>query len=330
MKLSVIVATKNRPSSVAKGLDSIAGAFAAAGYPEAEILVVDNASTDSTGEVINGWAKSNNAVSLRLLFEPVPGLSRSHNRALRAAKGELFAFIDDDCQVDKQYVNDLLRYHASDTEPVLRGGRVELGDPTDLPLTINTAPDRIQWNRRSKSARYQPIAGQILGCNMTMPRTIVHKLGPFDERLGPGASIPAGGDSDYLFRAYLAYFTLEYVPDMIVAHHHGRKSAAEGRKLLQQYLLGNGAELAKHGWKNPDFCRAFYWDARNALKEIIAGGKSTTSTPYFSHRDKVVYAIRGALRYLCFTPASRKEAWGADFQEPLDPADAAPEPLPTV
>jgi hypothetical protein len=33
----------------------------------------------------------------------------------------------------------LLRYDAADTGLVLRGGRVELGEPTDLPITINTA-----------------------------------------------------------------------------------------------------------------------------------------------------------------------------------------------
>jgi len=66
------------------------------------------------------------------------------------------------------------------------------------------------------SARHQPITGQINGCNMTMRCALVEKLGPFDERFGPGAIIGSGGDSDYLFRAYLAGFTLEYVPDMTV------------------------------------------------------------------------------------------------------------------
>jgi len=77
--------------------------------------------------------------------------SRS-NVALRAAQGEILAFTDDDCRLSKDYVNDLLRHDAGDAEPVLRGGRIELGDPTDLPLTIRTTPDRIRWNRRENSA----------------------------------------------------------------------------------------------------------------------------------------------------------------------------------
>jgi glycosyltransferase involved in cell wall biosynthesis len=98
---------------------------------------------------------------VRLLLEPKRGLSRAHNRALRAAQGELLAFTDDDCRLSKDYVNDLLRHDAADTELVLRGGRIELGDPTDLPLTIKTTPDRIRWHRRMNSARHQSIPGQI-------------------------------------------------------------------------------------------------------------------------------------------------------------------------
>jgi GT2 family glycosyltransferase len=248
--------------------------------------------------VTDGLWASGSPYPVRLLQEPEAGLSRAHNRALCAGPGELLAFTDDDCRLSKDYVNDLLRHDAADSEPVLRGGRIELGDPTDLPLTIKTTPERIRWSRRLNSARHQPITGQINGCNMTMRRALVEKLGPFDERFGPGGIIGSGSDSDYLFRAYLADFTLEYVPDMTVVHYHGRKTPAEGRKLLQSYLIGNGAEFAKHAWKHPNLCRPFYWDLKNAAREIITGANTFLPAIGLSHRDKVVYAVRGALRYL--------------------------------
>jgi GT2 family glycosyltransferase len=299
MKLSVIVATRNRAYALPVCLDSIAAAFASAAPLDAEIVVVDNGSTDDTAAVIKAWAAAS-AVPVQLLSEPKAGLSRAHNRALRFAHGELLAFTDDDCRMHKDYVNDLLRHDAADTELVLRGGRIELGDPTDLPLTIKTTPDRIRWNRRMNSARHQQITGQINGCNMTMRRALVEKLGPFDERFGPGGIIGSGGDSDYLFRAYFAGFTLEYVPDMTVVHHHGRKTPAQGRKLMQGYLIGNGGLLAKHAWRHPNLARPTYWDVKGAVKEILSGGISTTGLPYFSHRDKVACSIRGAIRYLLF------------------------------
>jgi hypothetical protein len=133
---------------------------------------------------------------------------------------------------------------------------------------------------------------------MTMPRFIVEKLGPFDERFGPGSIIESGGDSDYLFRAYLGYFMLEYVTDMTVVHHHGRKTSQEGRRLLRSYLIANGAEYVKFGWRHPNLCRPLYWDAKNALKEIVTGTNTWLPAIGVSHKDKVIWSILGAVKYL--------------------------------
>src|SRR6202035_2432673 len=113
-------------------------------------------------------------------LEPRSGKACALNLALAAAQGESFAFTDDDCRLHSEHVNDLLRHDAADTELVLRGGRIELGDPTDLALTIKTTSEPMCWSRRLNSARHQPITGQINGCNMTMRRALVENLGPFD------------------------------------------------------------------------------------------------------------------------------------------------------
>lgn len=322
MKLSIIIATRNRAHAIVGCLDSIPPAFAKAGPLDAEIVVVDNGSTDNTFQIVTQWA-ARSPYPVRVLSERKPGLSRAHNRALLAAQGEFLAFTDDDCRLTEDYVADLLRHHAADSEPVLRGGRIELGDPADLPLTIKTTPEPMQWSRRLNSARHQPITGQINGCNMTMPRVIVEKVGPFDERFGPGGVISSGGDSDYLFRAYLAGFTLAYVPDMTVVHHHGRKTAAQGRRLLQGYLIGTGAVFARHTPEHFNFCRPFLWDCKNAVKEILAGGSSTTTLDYFSHRDKVVYAVRGALRYIFIAShKTTRTLWDEEQQHIASPIAA--------
>ena len=184
-------------------------------------------------------------------------------------------------------------------------------------------PEPMQWSRRLNSARHQPITGQINGYNMTMPRVIVEKVGPFDERFGPGGVISSGGDSDYLFRAYLAGFTLAYVPDMMVVHHYGRKTAAQGRRLQQGYLIGTGAVFARHAPEHFNFCRPFLWDCKNAVKEILAGGSSTTTLDYFSHHDKVVYAVRGALRYIFIAShKTTRTLWDEEQQHIASPIAA--------
>jgi glycosyltransferase involved in cell wall biosynthesis len=60
VKLSVIVATRNRAHAITGCLDSIAAAFAKAAPLDAEIVVVDNGSTDDTPEIIDAWARANN------------------------------------------------------------------------------------------------------------------------------------------------------------------------------------------------------------------------------------------------------------------------------
>ena len=294
--LSVIVSTRNRANAITPCLNSIAAALANAAPVDAEIIVVDNGSTDDTSAILKAWTSAS-AVPVQLLFEPQAGLSRAHNRALRAANGQLFAFTDDDCRLHKEYVNDLLRHDAEDTHLVLRGGRIELGDLTDLPLTINTSPTKMRWNRQMNSARHHNLIGHINGCNMAMRRALVERLGFFDEDFGPGSRIPSGNDADYIFRAYLADATLEYVPDMTVIHDHGRKTSAVGNKLLRNYLFGYGALCAKYFFKHPNFCRPFTWDVKNAITDLVSGTNTCQPSLAFSHADKVACTMRGAITY---------------------------------
>jgi glycosyltransferase involved in cell wall biosynthesis len=296
LKLSVIVTTKNRARHIAPCLDSIAAAFALAAPLDAEIVIVDNGSADNTAAVIDGWARAN-AVPVQALSQRGPGKSRALNSALRAAKGDVLAFTDDDCRLHPEYVNDLLRHDAADTGLVLRGGRIELGDPTDLPLTINTSPTPQRWSLALNSTRHDCIPGQLNGCNITMRRALVERLGPFDEDFGPGSRIGSCDDAEYIFRAYVNGITLEYVPDMIVLHHHGRKTSEEGRALFRRYLIGWGGLHAKYLFKHHHFYRQTQLDLKQVVKEVITGTNTFLPHIGFSHRDKFVCIARGALRY---------------------------------
>lgn len=297
MKLSVIVATRNRAQAIAPCLDSIAAAFARAAPLDAEIVVVDNGSTDNTADIIKAWVNTS-SVPVQSLFEPNAGKGRALNRALRAARGDLLAFTDDDCRLHSEHTNDLLRHDAADTGPVFRGGRIELGDPTDLPFTIDTHPTSRRWSLAANSARHTNMGGCLAGCNMTARRALIERLGPFDEDFGPGSKVGSGEDADYIFRAYLSGATIEYVPDMAVSHYHGRKTSDAGRALYRRYMTGSGALLVKYLLKHPNLCRPFYWDMKNAVKEIITGTNTCIPSIGFSHGDKLAYSTRGAIRYL--------------------------------
>jgi glycosyltransferase involved in cell wall biosynthesis len=297
VKLSVIIATRNRASAITPCLDSIAAAFAKAAPLDAEIVIADNGSTDDTAKRIMAWAGAS-SVPIKVLDEPQAGKGRALNCALRASEGDLLAFIDDDCRMHPDHINDLLRHDASDAGLVLRGGRVELGDPTDLPFTINTSRTRRQWSLAEHTLRDEGIAGIINGCNMAMRRALFARLGPYDEDFGPGSVIGSGDDTDYIFRAYLAGVIIEYVPDMAVFHHHGRKTASAGYALWCNYMIGTGGLYAKYLFTHPNICRPFYWDVRDAAKEMITGSNAFLPAIGFSYKDKVIFSVRGAFRYL--------------------------------
>jgi len=302
MKLSIIVCTRNRAHAIIPCLDSVAQSLAHAALADAEIVVVDNGSQDNTSAVVREWATSS-AFSVRLLHEPRKGLAVARNCALRAVQGELLVWTDDDCRLSKEHIADALRHDAADSEPVLRGGRVELGDLTDLPITIKASEILTRWNRRTHHARNANLfdssfgCGMIIGCNMTMRRSIVEQIGLFDERFGAGTNLPGAEDLDYFFRVYLAGITIEYVPNMVVFHHHGRKLDSDAYKLMKNYMISLGGLYAKYLFKHSNLCRPFYWDLRNALKETISGKSIYMPEIGFSFKTRVTFCIHGAIKY---------------------------------
>jgi glycosyltransferase involved in cell wall biosynthesis len=295
MKLSVIVCTRNRVHALEACLDSIKQSLSHASSIEAEIVVVDNASEDGTSAFIQGWSETC-CFPVRLCFEPKRGLAAARNCGLRAAQGDLLVFTDDDCRISSTYISELVRHDAADVELVFRGGRVVLGDSTDLPLTIKDTELR-RWRRRSRAARHENLGNTLLGCNMAMRRGVAERLGPFDERLGAGSTIPGGEDTDYVFRAYLADIVIETVPDMAVFHFHGRKTVTDGNRLFKNYALGWGALHAKYIFKSPDLCRQFYWDLKDAFSEVVSRKDGFMPEFNFSSKDKVVYSVLGALKF---------------------------------
>ncbi len=86
--VSAIVATYNRADLVAQTLDSIL----AQSYPNLEVIVVDDGSTDGTGEMI----RERYGDRVRYFRQDNAGPSAARNRGIEHARGEYVAFLDDD------------------------------------------------------------------------------------------------------------------------------------------------------------------------------------------------------------------------------------------
>ena len=258
----------------------------AAANHEVELFIVDNGSTDNTREVVGKLAPAN--LSVAYLSEPIAGVCRAKNRGIRSATGDVLVFTDDDCRVASDYFTDLAAHYASDAGPVIRGGRVELGDPTDAAITIKL--DEEPATLRDG----QHPGGFIHGCNLTMSREVLDRVGLWDERFGPGAEFIAAEDTEFSYRAHKAGIPVHYVPDMTTRHLHGRKTFADVAKLTQQYQRGNGALLGKYTDKT--LLVHLYWYLRNWIREPLGGPKFNDELN-LSHRELVAGQVIGALSY---------------------------------
>lgn len=259
--ISIIVCTRNRAHKLLNTLDSLASAIANVKNLQVEAVIVNNGSTDNTQAIIDTWSKTV-SFPVQAVLEAKPGLSRARNQGILHSKGELIVFTDDDCLMNDDYLICLRDWMNENQPHGICGGMVQLGDVTDLPFSILV--------RQEKQRLHNPMypSGFIIGANMVFPRIVLETIGNFDERFGAGAIFRAGEESDLIYRAYRAGITVDYLPDLIVRHFHGRKEKTDIRRISHDYFLGAGAMYAKH-ITDKFLLRHFYWDFKNYLNGIF-------------------------------------------------------------
>ena len=127
--LSVIIPAWNEEKYIGRAIDSLR--HAAAVYQRqrratVEIIVVDNNSSDRTGDV----AREHGAV---VVHEPVNNIGKARNAGVRAARGKFLAFCDADNQVTE---NLLVLIHDHLEDPKIAGGGTWI-EPERRNLKIN-------------------------------------------------------------------------------------------------------------------------------------------------------------------------------------------------
>ncbi len=212
---SVVLCTRNRAGDLADALNGLA--FQSVGPAlRWEIVVVDNGSVDDTADVVREYA-ARAPVELRCVLEPEPGLSAARNRGWREARGEIIAFLDDDCLPDPAWLRSLIdAYDAPDVASV--GGRLfPLIDPADREK-IDPAWLDVYTFDHGDALRDVRI---MTGANMSFRRSVLERIDGFDEQLGRiGGCLLAGDESD-LCRAILrepGAQRIRYQPDAVARH----------------------------------------------------------------------------------------------------------------
>lgn len=180
MTVSVILPVYNGEGVVKQCLDSL---FIQE-YPREyyEVLVIDNASTDNTAEIVRSYNVHYIRVEKR-------GVSMARNRGIREAKGKLLLFLDADCLADSLWIKGHVETHLrlSKTDPEIKavGGGVAGYNRNFWAL----CDDFCSWSlyhpglAPRKEKRYCPTA------NFSIEKKIIEELGSFNEELHFGEDV---------------------------------------------------------------------------------------------------------------------------------------------
>lgn len=205
-------------------------------YPELEVIVVDNASTDETGEGLSAIAALDDRVRIITLPENV-GFAAGNNAGLAAASGDYLILLNNDTYATRGWVRDLIRPLRIDPKLGLAG-----------PLTNNIGNEQkvaIEYaDMQEMSARSRAFVKKHLRqrwetenlaffCVATR-RDVIEKVGMLDEAFGLGFF----EDDDYCKRVLEAGYTLAVVDDVFIHHHLSASFDALGaeskRKLMEK------------------------------------------------------------------------------------------------
>jgi glycosyltransferase involved in cell wall biosynthesis len=207
---------------LAKALDSVA----ASALPESvawEVLVVDNNSSDQTREVVEDFGRRYPG-RFRYLFEPVQGKSHALNAGIRAARGEILAFIDDDVTVEPTWLQNLTA-PLGDNEWAGTGGRIlpehAFSPPNWLALDGPYSMVSILYAHFDLGDKPCELECAPYGTNMAFQKRMFEKHGGFRTDLGPSLNgeVPRPGeDTEFGRRLMAAREHLRYEPSAVVYH----------------------------------------------------------------------------------------------------------------
>lgn len=241
--VSVVVPTFQRACVVERTLR----ALCALDYPAQllELLVVDDGSTDSTGDVVASFAR------VRGLRQPNLGVAAARNAGAREAKGEVLMFVDDDIIVAPSNIRRHLDVRRTYGDCIV-AGRAQL-DP-DVRASLSTSPfgrfrlwteDTFQQAEAIKSASDGPVeALTVASGNMSISRHLFWQLGGFDDRFPVGAE-----DQDLCWRAHQAGAAIVR-DDRIRVVHNDQHADLRGLSAREERGAVGLVYLAR---KHPDF-----------------------------------------------------------------------------
>jgi glucosyl-dolichyl phosphate glucuronosyltransferase len=290
---SIIICTRNR----SEHLDHTLRSFNSVIVPrdvQAEVLVVDNGSSDSTAAVAAKHAASK--IPVRCIVESTPGQTRARNTGLKASVGDVILFTDDDVRPCERWLELMVGpLERDECDAVV--GRIELAKELLRPWMTER-----YWGG---IAKYDgPNKGDelvLIGANMAFHRRVLNKVPLFDVELGPGA---LGFHDDLLFGWQLeaAGFRLRYIPEASVVHYAEASRLTRRSCLSERQKFGSSWAYTLYHWRHEKLpfpmLRYFYLALKLKLRRLVQPPPSLDSEGLPPWEESYVLHMETCRQYL--------------------------------
>jgi glycosyltransferase involved in cell wall biosynthesis len=223
-KISVVVCTFNGSRTLSECLNSLLRLE----YPNYEVIVVNDGSTDATAKVVDSYG-------FTVITTENRGLSSARNTGLQGATGEIVAYIDDDAHADPHW----LRYLAGTFMNTRHAG---VGGPNIAPPGDGLVAECVAHSPGNPVhiLLSDSEAEHIPGCNMAFRKAALEAIGGFDPQFRV-----AGDDVDVCWRLQQKGWTLGYSPGAMVSHHRRNSIRAYWK---QQHNYGKAESFLEKKW----------------------------------------------------------------------------------
>lgn len=223
-RVSVVVCTYNGAATLEDCLDGLAKLE----YPDYEVIVVDDGSTDSSPQLAARH-------DVRLIRTENRGLGSARNTGMEAASGEIVAYIDDDARPDPHWLDYLVAEFERSDHCAVGGPNIAPRDEGLIADCVANSPGGPIHVLLSDAE-----AEHIPGCNMAIRAEALRAIGGFDPQF-----TAAGDDVDVCWRLTQQGWTIGFAPAAFVWHHRRNSARAYWR---QQHGYGKAEALLERKW----------------------------------------------------------------------------------
>ena len=244
--VSVIIPAFNEEAVIDDCLKSLM----AQTYPDFEVLIIDDASTDSTRtKILKFVSEYPSRIFLKEYGKVGPG--RARNLASRDAKGDILAFTDADCIATPSWLSELILGFTNDQVGSTGGPHLAPPESSEFQKSVESffqcSSSFIDFYKTDVSGirdtKHNPL------CNVAYRKEIYHQLNGFREDLFPGE------DYEMDERVLQKGFRITYNPNAVV-HHHRPESIHQFKKVMHAYGRAQGKLVRENGLR-----RTLHWGA---------------------------------------------------------------------